>query len=476
MSDDGRAGTIAEPVRFDEPAGRWVLAATVLGSAIAFMTSTVVNVALPAIGRDLDADVTGLQWVLNSYLVTLAALILLGGALGDRYGRRRVFVVGIAGFGVASALCALAPTLESLVAARALQGATAAMLTPGSLAIIQASFHRQDRARAIGAWSALSGVGAAVGPIVGGWLIDVAGWRAVFWMLVPVALAVAWVAQRRVDESRDPGAPEELDWTGAVLGVVALAAISYALLQAKAEGGSTVLVGGAAVLGVLALVAFVVVERRRSEPMLPPSLFSSGQFTAANVLTLVVYAALGGVFFLLVVQLQTSLGYSALEAGVATLPITGLLLLLSARAGELAQRIGPRIPLTVGPALLAAGMVLMAGIAPGDGYVAGVLPSVVVFGLGLAATVAPVTATALAAVGEQHAGTASGVNNAVARTAQLLAVAVLPLVAGISGESYRDPQAFTPGFATAMWVAAGLAAVGAALGWTTIRDDVLETG
>ena len=313
-----------------------------------------------------------------------------------------------------------------------------------------------------------------MGPIVGGWLIDVAGWRAVFWMLVPVALTVAVVAQRRVEETRDPAAPEQLDWAGALLGIVALAAISYALLQAKAEGGSAALVGGAAVLGAIALVAFVGLERRRAEPMLPPALFASGQFAAANVLTLVVYAALGGVFFLLVVQLQTSLGYSALAAGVATLPITGLLLLLSARAGEFAQRIGPRIPLTVGPALLAAGMALMAGIAPGDGYPAGVLPGVVVFGLGLAATVAPVTATALAAVGERHAGTASGVNNAVARTAQLLAVAVLPLVAGIGGDSYQDPEAFTPGFATAMWVAAGLAAVGAVLGWTTIRDDALE--
>ena len=476
MNHDGPAATAAEPLRFEEPAGRWVLAATVLGSGIAFMTGTVVNVALPDIGRSLDADVAGLQWVVNSYLITLAALILLGGTLGDRYGRRRVFAAGIAGFGVTSLLCALAPTLELLVVARAAQGATAAMLVPGSLAIIQASFHPQDRARAIGAWSALSGVGAAVGPIVGGWLIDVAGWRAVFWMLVPIALVVAVVAQRKVPESRDPTAPGDLDWSGAALGVVALAAVSYALLQAKATGGSPTLVGGAAVLGVVALVAFVVVERRREHPMLPPDIFASSQFRAANAVTLVVYAALGGVFFLLVVHLQTSLGYSALAAGAATLPITGLLLLLSARAGALAQRIGPRRPLTVGPALLAVGMGLMATIGPGDSYLLGVLPSVTVFGLGLAATVAPVTATALAAVGDEHAGLASGVNNAVARTAQLLAVAILPLVAGIDGDSYADPDRFTPAFATAMQVAAGLAVVGAVLGWTTIRDDVLADG
>lgn len=476
MSGDGPAATAAEPVRFGSRAGRWVLAATVLGSALAFMTSTVVNVALPAIGRDLGADVAGLQWVVNSYLVTLAALILLGGTLGDRYGRRRMFVAGIVGFAATSALCALAPTLELLIVARAAQGATAAILTPGSLAIIQASFDRRDRARAIGAWSALSGVGAAVGPIVGGWLIDVAGWRAVFWMLVPVAVAVAVVAGRRVPETRDPGASGRPDWLGATLGIVALAAISYALLQVKAEGGSVTLVTVAAVLGVVALLAFVVVERRVDDPMLPPGIFAAGQFTAANAVTLVVYAALGGVFFLLVVHLQTSLGYSALEAGAAMLPVTGLLLLLSARAGELARRIGPRLPLTVGPGLLAVGMLLMATIAPGDGYLSGVFPGVAVFGLGLAATVAPVTATALAAVGDEHAGLASGVNNAVARTAQLLAVAVLPLLAGIAGDSYDDPERFTPGFATAMRLAAGLAVLGALLGRTTIRDDVLASG
>ena len=462
-------------VRLDDPAGRWILAVAVLGSAVAQLEATVVNVALPAIGRDLDADVAGLQWTLNGYLLTLAALILLGGSLGDRFGRRRVFVVGVVWFTLASALCALAPTIEVLVAARVLQGIGGALLTPGSLAIVEATLRREDRARAIGAWSALGGVAAALGPLVGGWLVDAASWRWVFLINLPLGVFVVWAARRHVPETRDPGADGgRLDLPGAVLVTLGLAGVTFALVQADGgEGG----VPGAAVLagliGVAGLAAFWTTEHRARMPLLPPDVFASRQFTAANAVTFIVYTALGGVFFLLVVVLQTALGYSAVAAGAASLPITALMLVLSARAGALAQRVGPRLPLTVGPLLIAAGMLLMLRIEPGATYAGAVLPAVVVFGLGLAATVAPVTATALAAADERHAGVASGVNNAVARTAQLVAVAVLPLVAGLSGEAYRDPQALTDAFHTAMLVTAALAAGGGLLALATIRDDVL---
>ncbi len=459
-------------VRLDEPTGRWVLAVAVLGSAVAQLEATVVNVALPAIGADLDASVAGLQWTLNGYLLTLAALILLGGSLGDRFGRRRVFEVGVVWFTAASALCALAPTIELLVAARVLQGIGGALLTPGSLAIVEATLRRQDRARAIGAWSALGGVAAAVGPLVGGWLVDAVSWRWIFLINLPLGVFVIWAARRHVPESRDPDAAAgRLDVPGAVLVTLGLGALTFALVEADGGGLPALLAG---VAGVAALAAFWVREHRTRAPLLPPDVFASRQFTAANGVTFVVYTALGGVFFLLVIVLQTALGYSAVAAGAASLPITALMLVLSARAGALAARVGPRLPLTLGPLLIAAGMLLMLRIEPGASYAGAVLPAVLVFGLGLALTVAPVTATALAAADERHAGVASGVNNAVARTAQLVAVAVLPLVAGLSGEAYRDPAALTDAFHTAMLVTAALAVAGGLLALATIRDDVLE--
>ncbi|MTV23832.1 MFS transporter [Nitriliruptoraceae bacterium ZYF776] len=454
-------------------AGTLALLATVSGSAVVLLNATVVNVAIPTLAADLGADVVAVQWVVNAYLVTLSALLLLGGALGDRLGRRRVYVVGLVAYAAASALCALSPSLPWLIGARGLQGVAAALVTPGSLAILQASFARQDRPVAIGRWSAFGGIGAAVGPVLGGWLVDVASWPAVFWLEVPLALAAAGLAHRVVPESADPEARRHpLDLAGAVVVTVALAAGSYALLRAGDTVDTAVWV--AAGVALVAVLVLHPVEHRAAAPVVPPQLLRGRTFLAANGVTLVVYAALGGVFFLLVVHLQTALGYPALAAGAASLPVTFLLLLLSGRAGALAQRIGPRRPLTVGPLVLAAGMLLLGGIAPGDTYLTGVLPGVVVFGLGLSLIVAPVTATALAAAPDEQAGVASAVNNAVARAAQLLAVAVLPLAAGLRGDAFTDATAMTAGFPVAMRLTAVVAVAGAIVAWAAVRDDVLE--
>lgn len=454
--------------------GRWVLAIAVLGSGIAFLEATVVNVALPELGRDLDADVAGLQWTINGYLITLAALILLGGSLGDRHGRRRVFELGVVWFTAASALCAVAPNVEVLVAARVVQGIGGALLTPGSLAIIEATFRQEDRARAIGAWSALTGVAAAVGPLLGGYLIDAVSWRAIFLINIPLGAFVVWASRRHIPETRDETITGALDVRGSALATLGLGGITFALIQTPDHGIGSPMVVAALAIGVVALAAFVRVEHRSAQPMLPLSIFASRQFTSANLVTFVVYAALGAVFFLLVVFLQVALGYNAIEAGAASLPVTALLLLLSARAGDLAQRIGPRIPLTVGPLVVAVGMFMMSGIEIGESYVGAVLPGVIVFGLGLSLVVAPVTITVLAAADPRQAGIASGVNNAVARTAGLMAVAVLPLIAGLSGGDYQDPTAIADGFETGMRVAAVLAAAGGVLAFATIRADVLE--
>ncbi|HTR76258.1 MAG TPA: MFS transporter [Solirubrobacterales bacterium] len=459
-------------VAFSSSAGRWLIAVTVAGSGMAFLDGTVVNVALPKIGEDLGASTSALQWILNGYLLTLASFILLGGSLGDRLGRRRVFQAGVALFSLASLLCAVAPTVELLIAARMVQGLGGALLTPGSLAIIEASFRPADRARAIGAWSGLGGVATAFGPLLGGWLIAAVSWRAIFLINLPIGVFVAWAAREHVPESRDPTATGRLDLAGAALAAVGLGGTTYALIEAPEGMGPTVVL--AAVLGVLALVAFFMREHRTAEPMLPLSIFRSRQFSAANAVTFVVYAALGVVFFLLVSFLQISMGYSPIAAGAASLPVTVLMLLGSARAGELAQRIGPRIPLTLGPLIIAAGLLLMMRIEPGDGYIGAVLPAVIVFGLGLTLVVAPVTATVLAAVDSSHSGIASGVNNAVARVAGLLAVAVVPVAAGLTGDKFYEPSHMTHGFHVGMALCAGLSVLGAIIAWTTISSDVLH--
>src|SRR6201996_6445720 len=437
---------------------------------MAFLDGTVVNVALPDIGRDLNASTSALQWILNGYLLTLASLILLGGSLGDRLGRRRVFQAGVALFTLASLLCAIAPTVELLVFARMVQGVGGALLTPGSLAIIQASFRPADRARAIGAWSGLGGVATAFGPLLGGWLIAAISWRAIFLINLPIGVFVFLAATRHVPESSDPTATGKLDLSGAALAAIGLGGSTYALIEAPEGGGAAVV--ATAVIGIGALIGFFWQEHRSANPMLPLQVFRSRQFSAANGVTFVVYAALGVVFFLLVSFLQISLGYTPIEAGASTLPVTALMLVGSARAGELGQRSGPRIPLTVGPLIITVGLLLMLRINPGDSYVGYVLPAVIVFGLGLTFVVAPVTATVLAAVDSSHAGIAPGVNNAVARVAGLLAVAVIPVIAGLTGDKFYEPSHMTHGFHVGMIVCAILAALGSVVAWTTIPSDV----
>jgi len=454
-------------MRMGTPGGRWVLFTTVLGSGLAMLDATVVNVALVRIGRELGADFSGLQWTINAYTLTLAALILLGGSLGDRFGRRRVFVFGVVWFAAASLLCGLAQNIEMLVAARALQGIGGALLTPGSLAIISASFHGADRAAAVGAWSGLGGVAAAVGPFLGGWLVEWS-WRAVFLVNLPVAALIVAVAARHVPESRDPDAAPHLDLAGTALAVAGLGGLTYSLTAAGEAGASTAVIG-AGVVGVLALVAFVLVERRSKHPLVPTQLFGNAQFSAANAVTLLVYAALGVLFVLLVLQLQVVGGFSPLLAGTALLPVTAIMLLFSARVGALAQRIGPRVPLTAGSVVAAVGLLLMLRIGPGASYLIDVLPPVIVFGAGLALIVAPLTATVLDAAPDRYAGAASGVNNAVARAAGLLAVAVIPAAAGIGGADYTDSLTFGAGFRTAVLINSGLLVAGALVAFTLIR-------
>ncbi|TDC23368.1 DHA2 family efflux MFS transporter permease subunit [Streptomyces sp. 8K308] len=449
------------------PVGRRVLACAVLGSGMAMLDGTIVTVALPRIGADLGAPLSALQWTLNAYMLTLAGLILLGGGLGDRYGRRRVFVWGVVWFTVASVLCGVAPSGPALIAARALQGVGGALLTPGSLALIQSSFRTEERAKAVGLWSGLGGVATALGPFVGGWLVDGPGWRWIFFINVPFA-AVILVLSRGVPESRDWRASGRFDVAGAALAALGLGGVTYALIGRFWP---------AAVGGLAVAAGFVWWERRAPRPMLPLGVFRSRLFTTTNLVTLCLYAALGGVFFLLPTQLQNGLGYDALGAGVATLPMTLLLTALSGPAGALAQRIGPRLPMALGALLGAGGLLLLHRVHPAGSYLADVLPGVVVLGLGLSLFVAPLTATVLASVSVRRAGVASGVNNAAARVAQLFAVAALPLVIGLSADEYRSSAAVDVAFGRAMLICAGLMAAGGLLTLATVPARLpLEEG
>ena len=457
-------------LRYATSAGRWVVAATVLGSGMATLDATVVGIALPTIGRDFHMGVADLQWVTNAYTLTLAGLLLLGGALGDRLGRRLVFVWGTVWFAVASLICGLAPDGPALIAARAFQGVGAALLTPGSLAILEASFAESDRSRAIGAWSGLAGVTTAVGPFLGGWLISAASWRLIFLINLPVAVLVVALSLRHVPETRDVTVSGRLDLPGAALVSLGLAGVIYGLTEAPelgwtSPGTLTSLLAGAALL-----IGFALVEERSAQPMLPLGIFRSAQFTSANAVTFVVYGGLGGALFLLPIELQEVSGYSPMAAGMALLPVTLITLALSARSGALAARIGPRLQMSVGPLLVGAGLALLARVGATGGYAETVLPAVAVLGLGLAITVAPLTATVLAAAPSEHSGIASAVNNDVARTAQLVAVAVLPAIAGITGDSYLHPARFSSGFHLAVLVSACACGVGAVLAALTIRN------
>lgn len=472
-------GEVADPsvrpadssgIRYASAAGRGLIAATVLGSGVAFLDGSVVNIALPAIGRDVGGGFAVLQWVLDGYLLTLSALLLFGGALGDRYGRRRIYIIGLMIFTLASLGCGLAPTAAVLIISRVIQGIGGALLVPGSLAMIDATIHPDDRGRAIGTWAGLTGVASAVGPFVGGWLVDAVSWRLVFFINLPIAAAAVIATILWVPENRDAAAQGRPDIAGAAAITVGLSGVLVALINGPATGWG-VLPIGCAVIGIAALVAFVVIELRHPHPLLPMTLFRSSQFTGANLTTLAVYAALGGALFLLAVQLQVSMGYSAIAAGLATLPITVIMLLLSGRIGGLAQRTGVRLPMTVGPVVAGIGLALLMLAAPGRPYVAGVLPGVTVFGLGLAITVAPLTSAVLA-VAEDHVGAASGVNNAVSRLAGMLAVAVLPAVSGLntSGEAPLGD-----GFARAMLICAVLCGLGGLVAACTVGRGTAVT-
>jgi len=437
---------VSEPIRLGTAAGRGVLATTILGSGMVFLDSTIANVATRKIGEEFNAGFGALQWVQNGYLLPLASLILLGGSLGDRLGRRRVFLIGVAWFAGASLLCAVAPNIEILIAARALQGVGGALLTPGSLAIISASFAPDDRAAAVGAWSGLGGVATAIGPFLGGWLVQDVSWRWAFAINLPFAVAVIFLGMKYVPETRAVSRATRLDIPGTLLVAGGLGALTYGTTTAGSTGWHAEAWIITAV-GLALLAGFVIVERDEKQPLVPLGLFANRAFSGANIMTFMTYGALGAVLFVLVLHLQISAGYGALAAGTATLPITILMMFLSARSGALAARIGPRLQMIAGPLICAAGLLLTLRIdTHHHNYLTDVLPGLIVFGLGLSTFVAPLTATVMGTAPPDQVGVASGVNNAVARAASLLAVAILPPLAGLHGDSYRNPDVMVHGY------------------------------
>jgi EmrB/QacA subfamily drug resistance transporter len=443
----------------DQRRGRLALAATIVGSGMALLDMTIVNIALPAIDKDLDAGTAGVTWTVNAYTLTLSALILLGGSLGDRLGRRRVFVIGVIWFAIASLLCGLAPSVGLLVAARGLQGIGGALLTPGSLAILQASFRPEDRSRAIGMWSGFGATAAVIGPLVGGWLLDILSWRWVFLVNLPVA-GLVLVLARHIPETKDAEAPPRSDIAGVVCAVIGLGGLTY---------GLTVGSLASTLIGVVGLIALIAREASAAMPMLPLDVFRSRTFSATNLVTFLVYAALGGMVLWLVVALQVVAHQSPMRAGFALLPLTVCMLLLSPIAGSVSDRIGPTIPMTIGPLIMAGSVVALTRVDAQSSYLIDVIVPTVVFGIGLATMVTPLTATALAAVPDHRAGIASGVNNAVARVGSLLAVAALPLITQIGPDGFDDAATLRPAYVTAMWTCAALLAAGGLLSAALVR-------
>lgn len=408
--------------------GRWVLAATILASSMAFIDGTVVNVALPFLQTSLHATAIGIQWVVEAYSLFLSALLLVGGSLGDRYGRKLIFNIGVIVFALASAACGLAANIEQLIAARAVQGIGGALLVPGSLALISSCFNEKERGKAIGTWSGFSAMTTAFGPVLGGWLVEHVSWRAVFFLNLPLAVAVIVISVWHVPESREENQTGSLDWTGAALVTLGLGALVYGLIESPRLGFSNRLITVTLLGAVVCLAVFVLHEARAKNAMVPLRLFRSRDFTGTNILTLLLYAALGGTFFFFALDLIQVQGYSATAAGAALLPFVVIMFSLSRWSGGLINRFGERLPLVVGPIIAAVGFALFAWPSVSRNYWTSFLPAVVVLGLGMAITVAPLTTTMMASVNEEQAGTASGINNAVSRMAGLLAIAVFGVV------------------------------------------------
>lgn len=456
----------AEPLA--ESRKRLVLIACILGTAVVTVDSTVVNVALPAIRDDLGGGFAGQQWTANAYLVTLASLILVGGSLGDIFGERRVFSIGVGAFGVTSLLCAIAPTIEVLVLARALQGVAGALLTPAALAVIVAVFPGDERGRAVGAWTAWGAIGVVIGPLIGGQLVDSASWRWIFAINVPLVLATLVLIARAVPEGRGAGDAAKVDVAGGLMCAAGLAAITFGLIRQPAAGFGDPTVFGPLGGGNLLLVTFFAFERRASHPMLPLELFRRRNFAIGNLETLSMYAGLSLLFFFLVLFLQRGAGYSAIAAGTAGVPVTITMFLLSMRFGALADRFGPRFFMGLGPIVAGAGLALLSRVQPDLNYATDLLPPLLVFAVGLSMTVAPLTATVLAGADEHNAGIASGVNNAIARVAGLLGIAI---VGAIVAARYGDgADASVGAFHLAMGISAGLVAFGGVLGLIGIQN------